>query len=785
MLYYSSAQELAGVTVFPDSDPNQEHVFYLLPPHPRLRRDRDGKASFSLIKFRGGDDSTLPKAEAVSESSAEDDAIVSGTLPTIDGEIAGGILTFDTEYTVTDEIREQIRAELDQQVRAKYTRAGRVVPEGFHIELRQPSWTDGDVRLLMEDTPNGLFTSVSKGGKPSLMGNNVASFAAVLAPWQSTLLAESIENTNLTPIRVNYALKFLAKLPPVKISIYASAVDCYTMYKSYGSEINGGGVCDDPDTVVRSITERVMSRDVVRISIDSGGLPIDDKSFQALQEMAIGLVQDWIKQEFYKAPPPRATKEQLQDIQLAHLGQSDFRDLSILISESATVEITKYPQGELGKLLLDGETLKDYVTEVDLSQDEFYQNRTLGIKVYADFPAATATPQPTDILFVEVTAYDGDGPGLTQTWDRDGGDAATANGARWLATWHKIPDQADVRWEAVVKFRAGKQMVMKGTTDKMELNIPVVTPGRARLSLAHTGVPWSAIQNIEVQVNYKQANAEPPEVERTFFLDEKSGETWFDEPIWKERTEAFTLNVKYRLKNANEIQRPEHKNIVVKADRFTVETPFDRYLEVPIQAMYTSPVWKEDVVRLEYKDEMNRYAVTGEVWLSEKGGWRQVWIVPLLNPERTQFRYSWTRRNQEGTFSSTDIPGADAEGWIASNGGTTLQIGDPDSDEDMLRVAVDPLVLVVGLPDSSKTVIRAVVSLKYTQPDGRVDIDQHPFVAGEGAWIWKKHQLDKSKKKYEWWAEYYTKPFSRIAIGSADSPISSENEIVILEPPTA
>jgi len=112
-------------------------------------------------------------------------------------------------------------------------------------------------------------------------------------------------------------LKYLAKLLPVRIRIYASASDFYTMYKQYGTEINGGGACSDPDTVIRSVSQYVVSRDVVRISIDSGGLTIDDKTFIALQEMALGMLQDWIKQEFVKPPPERATKEQIENSQTA------------------------------------------------------------------------------------------------------------------------------------------------------------------------------------------------------------------------------------------------------------------------------------------------------------------------------------------------------------------------------------------------------------------------------------------------------------------------------------
>ena len=234
-------------------------MFYPVPAQPRFRRGADGRPVFQLIKYRGGDASTAPKLPAT-QTDGKQDAVTANAVPTVDGEVAGGLLIFDTEYTIGEEAAKVIRETLDQQVRSRFQREGRTVPEGFQIVLRSPTWTDGDVRLLMEDTGQGLYTLVSKSGKPSLMGNNVASFAAVLQSWQASLLEQAIRSGDFAPVQVNYNLKYLAKLPPVSIRIYAAADDIYSMYKDYGREINGGGVCSDPDTVVSRISEHVYSR---------------------------------------------------------------------------------------------------------------------------------------------------------------------------------------------------------------------------------------------------------------------------------------------------------------------------------------------------------------------------------------------------------------------------------------------------------------------------------------------------------------------------------------------
>ena len=299
MLYLSEPQEIEGITIYPDS--SQDNVFYPIPAVPRIRRDENGKPVFRLMKFRGGDTSTAPRIDLPVEAAGSEEELPTGKVPTLAGEAAGGILTFDTEYTIDEALEPQLIATLEAQVKAKYQADNKEIPQGFKIILRQPQWSDGSVELLMEDTPNGLFESVSKTGKPSHIKNNVASFSAVLRPWQASLLESAIlPPANYSPIQVSYDLKFRAKLPPVVISINASASDCYTMYKEYDNYTTRGA-CGKKrrHTIIKGITEKMYSRDVLNITIDSGGLTIDDTTFQQLRDMAIGMAQQSEQQEIF------------------------------------------------------------------------------------------------------------------------------------------------------------------------------------------------------------------------------------------------------------------------------------------------------------------------------------------------------------------------------------------------------------------------------------------------------------------------------------------------------
>lgn len=780
MLYLYEPQQFEDVhgnpvTVYPDS--HEDNVFYPIPPLPRFRRDENDDPVFRLIKFRGGEDSTAPRVELPTETGGENDEIPANSVPTLDGEVAGGFLIFDTEFSLDQESLEEIRVELDEQVRSRYLAENREVPQGFQIVLRQPQWTDGTVEILMEDTNRGWFESVSKTGKPSLMGNNVSSLAAVLRPWQATLVEEAITSEGFSPIQVSYNLKFLAKLPPVRISICASAYDSYRMYKEYETYRTGCGG-KNRHTIITGITERVVSRDVVNISIDSGGLTIDDETFKHLQEFAMGLVQQWIQQEFLKPPPERATEDQLKSIDLKRLTESDFRDLNIKIEQSATVEVPIYPQGTLEALVEEGVDLSQFIIEVDLDADPFYQNREASVKVYADFPDPAAEPQPSDLLFVEVTVRYGD-EAETMTWDAQGSDTTTANGGRWKVSWHKIPDVNEIEWEARVVFREPDREYTLGpeTTDKTEINIPVPLPGRARLQLVQSGVPWEIVQHIEATVEYRDSAADPQVLTKRLLFTQESDEVVMDEVIWTRRKEPFFVELEYRLKNDNVIHE---EPIREESDLFIVDSPFKEWITIPIRARWTGEEWESDIVNLKYRDDDNGYVREGEIHLSEEGGWGQLWTIPLLDPAKDTYQVKWLRRCKEGgMFTSADVPGNPADGWLVRRGSEVIYSGHPDACDagggDMLRVYVDPLIFLVGVGDD-KEVVRAIVHLSRAES---TDVDDHVFTpADTEAWVWREFVRDPDNKTYEWWAEYYTKPYSKIEIG----PFESVEETVVLTP---
>lgn len=782
MLYLNNPYEIDGITVYPDS--NEGNVFYPIPAMPRFRRDEKGEPVFHLLKFRGGGASSAPKVGVPTDSGGKNDELTANSVPMLGGEPAGAILSFDTEFGIDQETQERIRLRLDELERAKALALGNPLPDTFQIILRQPTWTDGNVDLIIEGKyENELHDeTISKGHKPSLMGNNVAAFGAVLYPWQASVMQAAITDRNFTPIQVAYHLKFLAKVPPVRITIWASADDCYRMYKEYGDHPNKG-TCSNTDQIVRAIREKAYSRRTVRVTIDSGGLKIDDETFKKLQEFAFGLLQQWIQQEFLKPPPERATKEQLGEFTLKTLSRGDFRDLNIHIDQSATVEFEINPQSTMERLIKEGEDLQKFVTEVDLSRDQFYQNREASVKVYADFPISGAPEDKSDLKFVEVTLRYGT-EAKSMTWDVTGSATTTANGGRWDVTWHKIPNQNEIQWEARVYFRdPTHKYTLTGSSDKTQINIPVASPGRAQLQVMNAGIPWKVIPQIELDLSYSNPNAEPQTINDTLILTQEKGEPKFDAVIWTQWKPPFMVTPRYMLSDGTTIQGNMDR---VESNRYIVHSPFKEWLTIQIIADSYGSNWEKDIIDLEYRDDANNYVSTGQIFLSTEGGYQQAWSVPLMDPSKRAFTCRWTRIDKLlGISTSTDLTeytkpaGAILQpgGVLSYTGDSSIPVitGDPSFEGNMLKVIVDPLVFTTGLlSDPNRKPIKIIVHLMATQNPN--DIDDHTFTATDlTAWEWMQFIRDREDKKYRWWADYYVmNPYQKISVGDRNTDCLEE-----------
>src|SRR5262249_38370150 len=157
-----------------------------------------------------------------------------------------------------------------------------------------------------------------------------------------------------------------------------------------------------------------------------------------------------------------------------------------------------------------------------------------------------------------------------------------------------------------------------------------------------------------------------------------------------------------------------------------------------------------------------------------------------LDPTRRSFKYSWSRDNTDGDYTSKDVNGAPPDGWFPGDSNTVVMTGsaplEGPGEADMLRIIVDPLVTVVAMPDA-RGGRRADVHMAYQHAPGQLDVDDHIFIKGDNAWVWRQFIADVHNRRFMWWAEYYLKPSGSVTMGTQTNPFQSEAETVILEPP--
>ena len=113
-------------------------------------------------------------------------------------------------------------------------------------------------------------------------------------------------------------------------------------------------------------------------------------------------------------------------------------------------------------------------------------------------------------------------------------------------------------------------------------------PGRAYLELREESIPWNIIEYVHATVKYVDNNADPNQLEKVLVMNEESDSVFFNEVIWKERSEPFQLSITYNYKNGNK----ETRDVIVEGDLHVVESPIERWLDIPVIARYVNDEWE-------------------------------------------------------------------------------------------------------------------------------------------------------------------------------------------------
>src|SRR5215207_5826917 len=149
--------EVPDVTIWRDD--TSAETYYALPSTPRFRM-ANGKPVFKFIKYR-----------------------LAADRP--DGKKGGGYVFFDSELSVPPDKMKKLEQVLQDRINQRHTEAKRpgTPPK---VKFGTITYTRGTVNMLLEKD-GVLIERVRGAGKPSLFGNNVATFMVELTPEGATV----------------------------------------------------------------------------------------------------------------------------------------------------------------------------------------------------------------------------------------------------------------------------------------------------------------------------------------------------------------------------------------------------------------------------------------------------------------------------------------------------------------------------------------------------------------------------------------------------------------------
>lgn len=641
MLYLNPPYDIIrGVSVFRDHDP-ATNQFYYLPAMPHLTLI-NGEASFNLIKFTG---------EAGS----------------------GGFLDFDVNLGIDKDTEDQIRATL----RTKYAldREPNLIP--VIVE-------DGSVRLMIlgkksveppapggqipapppdpkpEDLPEFVL-KIDHFAKPSLYGDNQASFSVQLDQYGVTLIEESLKGV-LQPIGIVYSLSFLALRPAFNVKVTA---DWNRVQKHFEESFSASVFF--LSTEVDKVIDKLIEDQVINIEVNTfvpegedAGSVISDRN------KAVTEVKDMIMHTFFQPSiNPVSTEkdgwDKFTDTALAlnnlavtggwagvatlsyknvDLTRIDQKMFNFNMTERTTVRRSIFPQAHLQGLtraLRDGGTinLDDYVHAVNIDSD-FFKRRRVNIINRADL-------EHDSIISVNVSLQYGNEPKNVIL------DAATLKASvDWASILQNKQMVRDVTYNYKVTFQgvdtADRPALLESPPANFingELEINPRSDGLysiINVPITTLSFPFEVYPNVEVQLRYNDPDHQIS-LNDTFLLSKEQPEVFWPFFLRDPQKKAFDYKVIFRAHDNHDIawdwKTTDQQEVILRDPRPNKRT----VLIVPAVNWNQVAMVFVDVA---YRDDANS-VFTQQSYVfdsSTNGKVPQTFTVPLVDRDQRVIQYN-------------------------------------------------------------------------------------------------------------------------------------------------
>lgn len=700
-----------------DEDP---HQFYMVPERPSIARDEAGDPLFTFILY----------ARDLSRIATEDH------------EIERGYISFSTRVGVPKEDEEKIRAHLRTLLNGE-------LQKGLHFLLRRilhsepklsypPVFTDGSVEI---STFGDDMVRVSAGSKePSLIGENIASFAQSLSQDGAEFFRQSIEK-GLVPSIVLYKLHFLARIPAVTIHIHGDRRQFYNELKQhcYITEIqtrNGRVVSRKTWPEIGSLKEFMNKFHSLTIDIDSGDFREGNEGedvTQKLEELAFRILESNILPGFFEPGFAPATEEQSKDKWLTELEREQTGTIDVTVRRRDVIRKAVNPNAQLARMLTPQE-VKTHTSYLDLSQTSFSE---LDVKVNANVNFA-ADPVYALNVFIDYNQKD-DLRDIVVAQSKECSFKTGNEVHRFRQILAKGTDGAPkdtYHFHSVLHYKDGGGSIRIPATGELESRDRELVVSYRRLGFIKVAVALGAmpdnVKSVSIAFNYPGSSL--PTANQTFELTkDKPSAVYFTYTGGTDDPQPYSYQVTFQLADGQRMEQPAQ---TASAGTITITNPFEQILTTRFLAQGDFTVVQKIIIDARYHDTQNDFSNDFHAELDQNGQ-TGPWNLSLRNPNYREFKYDEKIIFRNGSSKLNTAK----SGTI----GTTIPVG--GGAVDALEISID-----VGLLDWTKYA-RALIYLEYKDSaNGVLENANFRFDPATADQIkqWKVLLRDKTKRTYRY-----------------------------------
>jgi hypothetical protein len=696
--------EVPDVTVWQDD--SRRNMFYALPQSPRFRL-QNGVPVFKQITYR------LP-------------------IDRPDGKKGGAYVFFDTELEVDEEKLGKLKKLLADWVAEEHRRL-KLPGQPPAPELGTITFTKGKVNMLLEKD-GVLIEKVMGAGKPSLYGDNVATFAVELTPEGAAVFEAAMQGKGASMVAIVYDLHFWVKLPPLTARVWFNATQFYSFYQSIDTDWHLWSEDSYRETIREKFLESQSGGTEINFDFTLPDAEEDKKLKDKIRDWAQSTLESMVEKGMIESIQPfpedkRKVPDGIEDV-TRDIKSTKAKSFSRTFKENGAAEWNLAPQGNLGALTemkdSQGKPLqwKDFSVTVD-ADHPFFRTLSVAIQTNADFARLNLFSIEVKVKYQVGQTNKVQEFRFTKPDDIAKFETFVENNVR------KYKYSYQVNYKGVAQAFQSPEI----ETDETQLTINVDDLGCLIVEVKPGDINFDQVKQALLTMQYEDSDV--PKFEQQFVITREKPEHQFRKVIMQPWRKPYTYQLKYFMEDGKEFTLKPAAGL--SANLF-IGDPFTGTKTISIRAMGDLDKDIDTIFGdFKYIDEINAYTQLKSIALNKNQPFLD-WPFPAIDPAGGKVVYAGNIRFKNGQIEP--IPEAETTR-------DTILIG--KKVEDMLEVEV-----LADLLDFS-AVRLAKVSLKYEdQANGINKQGDHVFKpGGDTSFKWTVELKDKKKRDYQWRVEYF------------------------------